>query len=57
MCRHMYLIRILRSSTKNPATVQRAWMLPIKRFIQEAGRILLIWGMSLVVCASRKIVI
>lgn len=28
-----------------------------KRFIQEAGRRLLIWGMRLVVCASRKIVI
>ena len=32
-------------------------MLPIKRFRQEAGRRLLIWGMRLVVCASRKIVI
>ena len=57
MCRHMYLIRILRSSIRNPATVQRAWMLPIKRFIQEAGRRLLIWDMKLVEFASRKIVI
>lgn len=53
----MYLIRILRSSIRNPATVPRAWMLPIKRFIQEAGRRLLIWGMRPVEFASREIVI
>ena len=53
----MYLILILRSSTKNPATVQRAWILQIKRFIQEAGRRLLIWGMRPVEFASREIVI
>ena len=32
-------------------------MLPIKRFIQEAGRRLLIWGMRPVEFASREIVI
>lgn len=53
----MYLILILRSFTKNPATVQRAWIFPIKRLIQEAGRRLLIWGMRPVEFVSREIVI